>query len=947
MITSTTLPWGDEGAGSRVSEKIYIRLLGAVTGEREAEPIDLGPARQQVALALLASAPARPVPMHRLVSGIWGEDAPRNAEQSVYTYISGLRRAFEPSRGRREPSRLLSGTSAGYILRLRPGQVDAVLFGERVAEAHRARRSGDDRQAVRLLDQALLMWRGIALSGLSGPFVEKERDRLEQLRLSAVEQRAESLLRLDRHAEIIEELRDLTRHRPLRERARELLMTALFRSGRQAEALETFEEGRVVLAEELGLSPGEGLRRCYEMVLRADAASLSPQPRQLPRRLAEFVGRTDEVVLLRERLAPGDDAPPGPLVIITGPPGVGKSALAVQVAHRVEERFPDGQLYVNCRGATPELPALSALEVLGRFLRALGVPPHAVPSDLDEAAAVWRSRLHGRRVLALLDDAADLGQIRPLLSTPFGTSLLVTSRETMTWGDDFFQLELDRMSHAESATMLAGLAGAGRVTEDAGQTASLVRLCDGLPLALKIAGARLAGRTDWTVATLTARLSDERRRLHELAVGDLAVRSSLAAGHTALERGRRAVDRQAARILALLGLLHVPEATAEVAGALLGVPPAEAEPGLERLVDAHLLDRAGQGRYQLHDLVRLFAGELRPDGARDALIRVFSYYAASARLASSVIDPHRVQTAAPVDAVPHQVSGVEEAKAWLHEEEPVLVAAAAQAMGSPDEAIARLGINLAFGLAWHQQRTYDMTTMHELNTKALRLSERLGDEASAQVAHDYIANALRVTGRTDESVAHLLASLAIARRLGDAFAEQRAMGNLAVVHITGERFEEALPWAERQLALARRIGSRVGVRYALMMAGNAHRGAGRPEDACEPLNAALVDAQEVGDLTHEAQTRMGLGETHLALGRPEEALEHLVRASDLMTLVGYRIGKLRCLVGLSSTHRMMGRPDRALACVTEAAGFGGALGNPRWERRLAEEQAAVHKALQP
>ncbi|TDD22371.1 AfsR/SARP family transcriptional regulator [Nonomuraea diastatica] len=929
-----------------MSEEIYIRLLGAVTGEREAEPFDLGPARQQVALALLASVPARPVPMHRLVSGIWGDDAPRNAEQSVYTYISGLRRAFEPSRGRREPSRLLAGTSAGYVLHLRPGQVDAVLFGERVAEAHRAQRRGDDRQAVRALDQALRMWRGIALSGLSGPFVEQERDRLEQLRLSALEQRAESLLRLDRHAEIIEALRDLTRQHPLRERARELLMTALFRSGRQAEALETFEEGRVVLAEELGLSPGEGLRRCHEMVLRADAAPLSPPaPHQLPRRLAVFVGRADETAQLKERLAPGDDAPPGPLVIITGPPGVGKSALAVQVAHLVEERFPDGQLYVNCRAATPELPALTALEVLGRFLRALGVPPHAVPSDLDEAAAVWRSRLHGRRVLALLDDAADLAQIRPLLATPFGTSLLVTSRETMTWGDDYFQLELDRMSHADSATMLAGLAGAGRVAADAGQTASLVRLCDGLPLALKIAGARLAGRTDWTVATLAARLSDERRRLHELAVGDLAVRSSLAASHTALERGLRAVDRQAARILALLGLLHVPEATAEVAGALLGVPPAEAEPGLERLVDAHLLDRAGHGRYQLHDLVRLFAGELRPDGARDALVRVFSYYAASARLASSVIDPHRVQTAAPVDAVPHQVSGCEEAQAWLCEEEPILVAAAAQAMSFPDDTIAGLGINLAFGLAWHQQRAYDMTTMLALNAQALRVSERLGDEASAQLAHDHVANALRVTGRTDEAVAHLRASLTIARRLGDAFGEQRAMGNLAVVHISGERFEEALPWAERQLALARSIGSRVGVRYALLMTGNAHSGAGRPEKACEPLYAALADAQEVGDLTHEAQIRMGLGETHLAMGRPEEALEHLVRASDLMTLVGYRIGKLRCLVGLSYTHRVMGRPDRALACVTEAAGFGGALGNPRWERRLAEEQAAVHEAL--
>ncbi|MFI7640216.1 BTAD domain-containing putative transcriptional regulator [Nonomuraea sp. NPDC049400] len=935
-------------------EGIFIRLLGEVTAafrcRDSEEPIALGPARQRATLSILAAAAPRPIPMGQLVAGIWGEDAPRNAEQSIYTYIAGLRRALEPNRGRREQSQVLAGTPAGYVLRVEPTQVDALLVAEWIEEARRAQRTGDDSQAVRHLDEALAMWRGTALSGLSGPFAETERDRLEQLRLAALELRAESLLHLGRHRDITEELRHLTRQNPLRERVRELLMTALFRSGRPAEALQVYEEGRLLLAEELGLSPGEGLRRCYEMVLHADAAPApsAPAPRQtphqLPRPLAEFVGRSAEILRLKERLAPWDETSPSPLVIITGPPGVGKSALAAHVAHLAEDRFPDGQLYVNCRGATPELSPITPLNVLGRFLRALGVPPSDVPADVDEAAAAWRSRLHDRRVLVLLDDAADLAQIRPLLSASLGNTLLVTSRETMSWGDDAFQLELARMSQAESATMLAKLVGGDRIAADAGETARLVRLCDGLPLALRIAGARLAGRPDWSVSALASRLSDERTRLHELGAGDLAVRTSLTASHTALERGSRPVDRLAARTLSLLGLLHVPEVTAEAAGALLGVTPGEAEAALERLVDAYLLDRVSPGRYQLHDLVRLFASELRPSDWREPLIRALSYYAASTRLASHVSDPHRMQLAAPVDAVPHEVRTSEEAKAWLREEEAVLSAAAVQALHSPDDMIARLGVNLAFGLLWPQERAYHMTEMKELNMLALRVSERLGDEASALHAHDNIANALRMTGRADEAVTHLRSALELAQRLGDAFSEIRTLGNLASAYNSGERYDESLPWAELQLALARSIGASVGVRYALLCMGYSHLGAGRPEKAREVLHEALANAEEAGDSSQEGQIRLVLGEAHLDLDDPKQALPHLLRARELISASGHRIGKVRCLIGLSRAYRMLEDPDRALSYVDEAAACGGGLGHSRWEQRLREERAAVAEA---
>ncbi|MEV0615829.1 AfsR/SARP family transcriptional regulator [Nonomuraea sp. NPDC050404] len=269
-----------------MGEEIFIRLLGAVAAESRqqgaVETIELGPPRQRALLALLATQAPRPVPMDQLVAGLWG-DAPRNAEQSVYTYIAGLRRAFEPGRGRREPSRLLTGSQAGYTLCVDTAQVDALLFAECLDEARRLLHDGDDREAAARLDQALELWQGTALSGLHGPFADTERARLDALKLAALEQRAEILLRLDRHLEAIEELRHLTHQHPLHERTRELLMKALYELGRQAEALVVYEEGRVVLAEELGTSPSESLRKCHEMVLRADSADTVAAPHQLPR----------------------------------------------------------------------------------------------------------------------------------------------------------------------------------------------------------------------------------------------------------------------------------------------------------------------------------------------------------------------------------------------------------------------------------------------------------------------------------------------------------------------------------------------------------------------------------------------------------------------------------------------------------------------------------------
>ncbi|WP_204039688.1 AfsR/SARP family transcriptional regulator, partial [Acrocarpospora phusangensis] len=859
---------------------------------------------------------------------------------------------------RHRHSDVLARTAAGYALRLHRLQTDAGVFADHLGAARRAQESGDLEGELRCLDLALRLWNGQALAGVPGPFAEAERSRLHDGRLVALERRAEVLLGLSRPEEALPVLQDLTRRHPLREKVRELLMLALHHCDRRAEALEVFQEGRRLLSEELGVDPGPGLRACHLRILRVTAEHPTvetrlPPPRQLPADLIGFVGRVEETVRLRALLAPPDGTGPPPLVVVSGAPGVGKSTLAVRIAHQVKEHFPDGQLFVHLRGATPGVTCLSAQEALGRFLRALGVPAEAVPSDVDEAAALWRSRLHAKRMLVLLDDAVDLGQIQPLLSAPHGTCLLVTSRESMLSGDDCVQQRLIRMSHAEAVTVLAKLAGAERVATDAGATSSLVQLCDGLPLALRIAGARLADRPDWPVSALVARLRDERERLHELSAGDLAVRSSLSASWQSLRDGSRQSSRSAARALALLGLLHVHDITAEVAAALLGTPVPEAGRALERLVDAHLLDRNRPDHYQPHDLVRLYAGELAHRlPSREPLRDALRYYTLSAQHASRVRDPHRVQPAAPdlgsrpASVLPHQVGGADEAAAWFADEEANLTAAATQAMADTDPEIARLGVAITFGLVWHQRFTFRAADLIALNKRALNVSRRLDDEAIAAEALGHVAGGLQSQRQLDEAAVYLGRQLALCAKREDSFGEQRALGNLANLHTQWKRYDRVLYYAERQLRIARRIGSGVGVRYALIMKGTALQELGSVREAAQALTEALEEAERAGDLTQQGTAATILGELRLRNDDPKAARYHLEAALALLRTTGYRIGQLRCLIWLSQAYRLLDRPDEALGHISEAVTIAGQLGNEEWKRQAREELREVHDARQ-
>ncbi|MFB9471013.1 BTAD domain-containing putative transcriptional regulator [Nonomuraea salmonea] len=1001
-----------------------------MVGVRDGVPLDLGPPLQQAIAAMLATRSGRVVTLPQLIEGLWGDDPPPSAQQSVYTYVAGLRRAFEPGRGRREPPRTVVKAPGGYLLRLDPLRTDVHLFAARLEAADQARRSGDLPSALRTLDEALVLWRGPALSGVPGLFADGERARLDELHVLAVEARAEVLTGLGRPEDALAALHDLTRRHPLRERPRELLMLALHASGRQAQALQVFEEARRVLADELGADPGEGLRRAHRLALtppeeppapdggrmpaqgpppqdrrqphptrprqappgaqpasprnephgqsgaegasppretgehgaapprgagehgaapshEADARASSPSreefvPRQLPRALAGFVGRTREIVRLTSLLDPWGDEAPHPFVVICGAPGVGKSTLAVRVAHAVRHRFPDGQLYVNLRGGTPNVPRPSAYEVLSRLLRGLGTPDNAVPADEDEAAALLRSALHGRRLLVLLDDAAGLAQVRPFTAAPPGTTVLVTSRESLVTGADRAQVRLGPLSDAEATAMLANLAGADRVAADLGQTGRLVRLCDGFPLALRIAGARLADRPDWSVGALTERLTDERRRLRELEAGELAVRSSLAASWTALSGSAREIDAAAARLLALLGLLHVPDITLEAAAALSGGSETDVERALERLCDAHLLEAGEPGRYHPHDLVRLFASDLLPAGERTApLLRAFGFYAESVRTAARTSDPHRVHCLhPPVQAAGRSFRDAAEADDWLRTEEATLLAAAVQAMADPDDGVARAGAAIGAALWWYQQKSYRVRHLVATGERLVATGERLQDQVIAMHGHAHLATGLYFKG-DPASVTHNERHLALAKRLGDRFNEQRAHGNLSSTLLKWERFEEALDHALAQRVIACEIGSDVGERYALLVAGRAYLELGRFDEAAGVLEEGAAMAERAGDPHSRVEFAVWQGRALIDMGRLDTAFSVLSETLEPARSTS-RTTEMACLVHLTRVHRLLGQLGEAVRRSAEAVAVAERAGSSYWlERAIAERDEAA------
>ncbi|WP_242434059.1 AfsR/SARP family transcriptional regulator [Streptomyces sp. CB01580] len=614
-------------ARSDTTETLYLNLLGPVEAHRGAAPLNLGGAKPRTVLAALLMARGRVVADTELTALLWGDRPPATCTAQIHTYASRVRRLLGPGIDveRRRP---------GYLIRLPEHgvHVDLLAFQERAARGAAALAAGDARTAADTLRDALACWRGEALGGVCDPLVVAGRDRLEEERLVALERRMDADLELGRHGELIPELIAEIASHPLREGLRAKLMTALYRAGRQADALAAYRAARATLAEELGLDPCAELQRLHQALLTGHPSLLQPRPvptaavpattapaaatpapvpaplpvpAELPPAPVRFIGRDQEVLRLSTALS--DHRPRGgePAVhVVTGMIGVGKTAVVLRTAHRVRHRYPDGQIHLDLRGSGPD--PLDPADALAELLRLLGVAPDRIPAGSDDRVRAYRTRIADRRLLLILDDAADERRLRPLLPVTEGCAALITSRCALPALDGVGRIALRPLPAADARGLFDALAGPARTAAEPRAAEAVVEACAGLPLALRIAGLRAAARPLRPLATLARRLTASDRALDELALGDLSVRESLMDGYRRLAPpGRRAL-----RFLSALGPHPVPPQTAARA---LGVGPDRAEDLLDGLAEEYWTERVDLGGgpgHRLHPLVRLFAGEL-------------------------------------------------------------------------------------------------------------------------------------------------------------------------------------------------------------------------------------------------------------------------------------------------------------------------------------------------
>lgn len=559
--------------------------------------------KRRTLLVALVMDVGRTVSAERLVTLLWGGEPPA-ARSALHNHVLALRRSLSDSDGA-----VVRTAANGYVLDVDPARVDAWEFEERARRGRSAHRRRQWTEASSELGGALALWRGEPLSDLALPSFEDTVSRWSEQRLQAWEWRIDCDLHLGRYADVVAELTDLVAKHPMREGFAGALMRALHGCGRQADALAVYRRTRETLVAELAAEPSAELQELHQQILAGDAvqnrpsAHARPAPEQLPADIGDFAGRHGELGMLRELLTSG-----APLVVVTGAGGIGKTALAVHAAHLVRDRFPDGQLYADLHGFSGQEPRTAAA-LLARFLRDLGVPDAEIPTDEEELATRYRSLLATRRMLVVLDDAVDAGQVRPLLPGAGGSTVVITSRRRLGGLLAGRILELDALRPHEANQLFTDIVGDGRAEAEPTATAEVVAACGGFPLAVRIAGRRLADRPAWSVRALADRLADERDRLSEFGTADVAVRATFQASYQTLSAAGDHLGVDAARAFRLLGLVPLPSIGLAAAGRLLDRAEREVEAALEALVDAHLLTSPAPGRYRFHDLLRAYAVE--------------------------------------------------------------------------------------------------------------------------------------------------------------------------------------------------------------------------------------------------------------------------------------------------------------------------------------------------
>ena len=959
---------------------VEFRVLGPVEVVASGRVLAPAEPRQRAVLAALAVDAGRTVPTETLIDRVWGDRPPAQARRTLHAHISRVRGLLDVA-----GQQLVRGPG-GYRLAVAADQLDLHRFRALAARAQDDAASPADRAA--LLREALALWRGEPLAGLRSAWADGRRLAWSQERTAAMLEWAAAETDAGNAESAAGPLAQLTAEQPLAEPVAAMLMRVLAAAGRTAQALDEFTRIRRELRDELGVEPGPVLQAAQRDVLRgavpaSRALRPRPSPAQLPPAAVPFTGRGSELADL-DRLR--RDVPA--VLVIAGTAGVGKTALATAWSHRVKEEFPDGQLHLNLRGYDPDRP-MTADEALAAFLGALLPPGAPVPTGRSERAARLRSELAGRRVLVLLDNAATAEQVRPLLPGDPGCLVVVTSRDSLPGlvaRDGARRLDLDLLDAAEAAALLRRLVGR-RAAADPAATATLAELCARLPLALRVAAERAVARPALPLADLAGELADERRRLDLLAAGGderTAVRS-------VFSWSVRELPPPAARLFRLLGRHPGPDIGVPAAAALLGDEPDRARDLLDVLARAHLVRMTGDGRYDMHDLLRAYACDLPADDAPAAIERLLDHYLATAVRAMDQVYPAEKlrRPAAPAASGP-SFRDAADALGWLDAERACLLAAGVSAAGSgrPDHARDLSATLLRYLDGRHNT---DALTLHGAALRAAR------DPPAEALARNALGGACIQAGRHDEATGHLTRALELFAAAGDLSGQARALANLGTVAerladlgLAAERYERALALfvqvgddaarahvltrlgAVRRrlgqpaeaaghladaLALHRSTGHRFGEAWALSGLGEAELGAGSPERAVALLGDSLALFRTLGDPAGEAWALTHLGAAETAAGRPRSAADHHALAGRIFAEIGERDGQAWAFNGLGEAVRAEGRLDAAIghheAALRVAAETGARDQQARahaglaaaWQAAGDPQRAASHRRL--
>jgi DNA-binding SARP family transcriptional activator/tetratricopeptide (TPR) repeat protein len=919
---------------------LRFSVLGPVEAHENGRSVDLGSPRQRYVLGALLTDANRVVGTEELTARIWGDNPPLRAVPTLQSYVSRLRSALSCEIQRRP---------GGYSLVVDEDAVDVHRFRRLSASA----RSTDDETAAARLAEALRCWRGPVLAGLDTPWAARTRDALSAERFAAELDLYDVQLRRGEHTSVLAELTARAEEHPLDERLAHQLLLALYRSGRQAEALQRYEDVRLRLADELGADPGPALQRLHRQMLDATPsldvrprARELPVPRQLPAPPPVFSGRSAELAALDEALAPLRPAGrPVAISAVGGSGGIGKTALALHWAYRNLEHFPDGQLYANLRGfdggigdAAEPLPAEA---VVRSFLDGLGVEVEAIPHGLDAQAALYRSLVAGKRMLVLLDNARDTDQVVPLLPGSPSCTVLLTSRRQLgglVAVHGARPITLDVLPEPDARTLLAGHLGRERLDAEPDAVAAVLKACAGLPLALSIVAARAGTRPGFPLSAVAAELQDE-GRLDALDAGD--PRADL---RSVFSWSYRTLRPEAARLFRLLGLHPGPDIGLPAAASLAGVGVREVRALLAELVRASLLTEHRPGRFTLHDLLREYAAERSgaddTDAERHAAVRrALDHYLHTGIAASSIITPtrKRIDVAPPADGVsPEAPADLSRARAWFATERPVVLTAIRLA--------AQLGFDThCWQLEWTIGEFLDRHAhWHDYAdacATALAAAQRLGSPAVEAIVLRAFARACTRLGAFSDAYAHLERALELYRQLGDR-AGQAAVhigfGRLLEPH---GRHTEALTHAEQALELARADGDRVGEAYALNGVGWCHAQLGNYAETLTHATAALRVAGGIEGCPTAGMWHT-LGYAHLRLGKRAEAIECLRRSVAASRATPDVNVEALALSRLGDAHRAAGDLDAARASWQEALAIHRARGRPRAaekiERKLAD-----------